>query len=303
MKKSWKYGLIAAGTAFAAVSLYFVFNHNSGRMPTLPTPPGVVVPPGLRYVGGDEFEGPDGIAPTNWLITSNDPSTRMKTNESPSENQTPTRMPAAFIRDDSLRFYLNKMTDPNRSTMTQSIASRSTPLTLGESGRMEMRVKMVGESDTLSAQFCFSHKSRNLFLFSFEKKSEEAEQRITGTVFDELMLPHLYKVGAGADAQFHTYAMEWRPGLIEFSRDGVSMGKYDDTMKTGPFTSFIVSAEWRIRIQTWMPDIISERVLRWKTWDMADTPWTVSLLLMDLAAPSDDKPAGLEIDYLRIFQE
>lgn len=29
---------------------------NAGRLPTLPTPPGVSVPPGMRYVGGDEFD-------------------------------------------------------------------------------------------------------------------------------------------------------------------------------------------------------------------------------------------------------
>lgn len=283
MHRVWKWTLAGVACALLAAGLTWVLAAPaSGKLPTLPTPPGVLVPAGMRYVGGDEFNGPDGAppAPTIWSVDAN---------TAPGQTEVTLRDGCLLLSPNGSRSGMNSVTATCRPMIT-GVAI----------GRIDVRLRVPTTEAALRRQDrCQKLASAGIVLACIE---------ITGTNTDtwfpiagicmETNKPKLVEITGGVtrppayDGEFHTYSAEWRKGFVRYFYDGSFIAEY-------PNDTFVLPAGLRSAL----PHIpLMDRLRGWRT-PSYPAATNLSITCGDVPPVTNQDRIRLEVDYVRIFQE
>lgn len=305
MKKPWKLGLtLGAALAALALAVLVVANMQTGRTPTIPTPPGVSVPAGMRYVGGDEFNAPDGTRPPpeQWLLLARDPAWETKTHADGNSVTTEFKpgadprfkeasIEAAAIRGNALSLRIQPSDAGDIRTM------RAIRLTLGKAGKVEYRIRMQGSPMACGSVDLIRDKSSASLFLLMRKEPGDAQK------LQSIFPPHIAEAPSAIDGQFHLYAMEWTDGAVRFSRDGTVYASYEADSLNSPFTYLTQAPDWVYRLPK--SEFLHSTFFNKPRRIPSDAPWTMLLLMADpgrrFGVPSES-PCSMEIDYIRIFQ-
>lgn len=282
MKKPLKYGLIA-GTAVIAVLI--IYGYNKGRprrLPTLPAPPGAIVPAGMRYVGGDEFDGADGTKPATMKVVKRD---------------TATTAPEFEIRSGALHF-APIQTESLRSS-TIGVAYHS-PIDMRIPGRLEVRTRMrLSEYTKIIAQELKSLKKSYTVKVFFGVLCPPTD----GYEFDVFRY-NPYEVDESGETpiksnnleEYCTHALQWRQGKITFYENGVASPEHD-------LGNEWVLPAWLVH-SSLLPKSLSDRLEDWTEWAPNKTPYNFVIKFQNFIPRNDPSQRDImEIDYIRIFQE
>lgn len=290
MTKFWKYGLISAGAAATlTVALFFVSGYTIGRLPTLPTPPGATVPPGLRYVGGDEFDAPDGSAPD---------SSRWKINA----NTTPARR-EVWIESGALQLSPNGSLGCNAAT----VFSYEKP-DARIAGRIEIRARMANTEGAIRRM---QRDSRGpgwgwqLGGIDLSHTSLDPYSLGVLSIGYSNGTPQLHEsagnievagdtTGSNYDGAYHTYTLTWRNESVVCLRDDVEIANpwRNDYLRRPVIHPNLIKL---------LPTSVHTQLSGWKEWDFA-RPHYIRLTCADVPPVDTSDPLRLEIDYVRIFQ-
>lgn len=307
MKKSRKYGLIAGGVALGVLAVVaFVFSgYNKERLPTLPTPTGVVVPAGMRYVGGDEFDAPDGSAPDvkRWLFLSSEDALHRAQSAGPAKvdadlNAGLIPTATAAIKQNSLRLDSGK-------TPKGFIGLGLAPFSPGEAGVVEWRIRVL-HPQKLSAPASFGWNTKVNRGFSVFPGREE--KHLIG-------IPDLFPIYCyhpkDDDEVFHTYSVSWHGSRMDFAQDGITYCRINASEATNPLMMKTFS---RRDFHYQLPQSLGDFFMRHMSRIPGSTPLHLSLSLPGLETestaakvfgipPLQGEPPIMDIDYVRIFQE
>lgn len=281
MKKRVKYGLIAGAVACAAIVAGFV-RRDSGRIPTLPTPPGVVVPEGMRYVGGDEFDGPDGSVPdtAKWKIEA--VSYYMWRRNHPDSE--PLRQDEVIVKDGILSI------SPGGSQGYRNVNITHLANPVGKrAGIIEIRARIApprsyngSNGTTLFIRDDEGHLGRLAGYWTQEPAEFSADDK-----------------GPDGKGVFHVYRMEWRDGVFHRFKDNRELPSDGSMMVEDDFTMESLSSGLPSWLESRLPDSVIEAL----------NPVVNAFerrrhhLEADVYADSPKDRPALEIDYVRVFQE
>ena len=273
MKKPLKCGLIVGGAFAATLMALLVFGYNKDRMPTLPTPPGVVVPPGMRYVGGDEFDAH--LDPKKWLVGA-DSYYMWRRSHPASESLQPDEV---LVRDGVMSISPGGTQRDRFVTVTHL-----TDISGRIAGTIEFRARLVPP-----AVFEGTHGARLAI-------GDEAGHHASLASY---WLDSPEEIPARGTGEFHRYRIEWRAGVFRRYEDDRELPSEDPMMVEDDFTmeeSFSGLPDW---IESLLPDLLVEEL---------NSPVSAferrrHHFMANAYADALRHRHRLEIDYVRIFQE
>lgn len=273
MKKPLKYGLIAGSVIVAGIAALIIYGYNKDRMPTLPTPPGVVVPPGMRYVGGDEFDGH--LDPKQWLIVAE--SYHMWILDHP---ESEALRPDEVLVHDGVMSISPGGTQRDRFVTVTHLTNISGRI----AGAIEFRARLVPP-----AVFEGKHGARLAI-------GDEAGYHAS---FASYWLDSPDEISPKDAGEFHRYRIEWRAGVFRRYEDDRELPSEDPMMVENGFTmeeSLSGLPDW---IESLLPDLLVEEL---------NSPISAferrrHHFMANAYADALRHRHRLEIDYVRIFQE
>ncbi len=269
-----------------------------GKLPTLPTPAGVTVPLGMRYVGGDEFNSSGDGKPdsTKWLVVANAEPTA---GEARVANGVLTLSPAGKSSANSASVTYRQALDGRRRL------------------RIELRFRMPCVPSALRRMNADNRPNSgwNLANCSFSPAAPEAcyvigfasvgysnsdtpgdgKKRLN----EEAGVTSLSNASTGGhyDGEFHDYAIEWCGESVRVFRDGAEV---PDALKNAMLRSSVIGYEWRRRLK-FLPDVLRNPLFEWNRWNF-DRPHHLSLGCADVPPIPEDDRLRIEVDHLRVFQ-
>lgn len=292
--------LIAGGclVVLASGTLAFFALRDADRRPTLPTPPGVTVPAGLRYVGGDELNSPGESAPdaTRWKTSANLVGDKRE----------------AWVSGGCLTLSPNQSSGSNAAAVTYR-----EPFAGHRRVRIEMRLRMPCVPALLRRMNADKTPNRgwglgNLALrpqnphghygiplvsimYTNSATPEDGKKRLEERA---ALAPMANAATDGHyDGHFHDYAFEWQGESMRVFRDDVEI---PNAMNDRVLSLPVLSEAWRRRLG-FLPQPVLNRLDEWRR-PALPQPHRLEITCADVPPIPQDDRLRLEVDYVRIFQ-
>lgn len=292
--------LITGGclVVLASGTLVFFALRDADRRPTLPTPPGVTVPAGLRYVGGDEFNSPGESAPdaTRWKTSANLVGDKRE----------------AWVSGGLLSLSPNQSCGNNAADVTYR-----EPFAGHRRIRIEMRLRMpcvpallrrmnadktpnrgfLPGGVALSPQNTSAHYCIPLVSIEYMNSAtpEDGKKRLKEYAAAAPMANAA--TDGHYDGNFHDYAFEWQGESMHVFRDGVEI---PNAMSGRNLRLPVLSEAWRRRLG-FLPQPVLDQLDDWRRPALTQ-PHRIEITCADVPPIPQDDRLRLEVDYVRIFQ-